>query len=154
MLRFECTDDLALVRQIITHPRIWPHITDDGCGKPEDFTPQVHDSIKYVIVENGTLQGMFMFAKQNSATWEVHTCMLPGSWGETAKQAAAGVREWIWQNTDCQRIVTTIPVYNRLAVKFAKQSGMSEYGRNPKSFLKDGVLHDQILMGVSRCRLP
>lgn len=159
MLRFERTHDLALVKQVLTHPKIWPHITDDGCGAPEDFEPVDHPGFWYVVVENGTLQGIFTFQKQNSVCWEVHTCLLPSAWGKLSKEAATGVREWVWQNANtdkdrCDRIVTSVPAYNRLAFRLAKASGMKEYGLNPKAFLRDGVLHDLILLGVSKCQRP
>lgn len=150
MLRFERTHDLALVKQVLTHPKIWPHITDDGCGAPGDFEPVDHPGFWYVVVENGTLQGMFTFQKQNAVCWEVHTCLLPSAWGKMSREATHGVREWVWANSDCQRIVTSVPAYNRLALRLAKASGMSEYGTNHKAFLRDGELHDLILLGVSR----
>jgi hypothetical protein len=45
-----------------------------------------------------------------------------------------------------------VPANNRLALSFAKSCGMTEYGLNPQSFLKDGQLYDQVLLGVSKCQ--
>ena len=151
-MTFERTRDLELVRKILVIPRIWRWVTDDGAPELEDFTPaQAAEHTWYVIVwDVAELLGLFIFHPHNSVTWEVHTCLLPKSWGERAQQAAVGVQAWMWSQTDWQRIVTTVPANNRLALRFARRAGMVEYGINPKSWLKDGELHDQHLLGISR----
>ncbi len=152
LLNFERTTDLVLIRKILTHPRIWPWITDDGAPDREQFQPTpAGEHVWYVLVwDVAELLGLFIFHPHNSVTWEVHTCLLPKSWGERATRAAVGVQAWLWAQTDWQRIVTTVPANNRLALRFARRAGMVEYGLNPKSWLKDGKLHDQHLLGISR----
>ena len=150
-LSFERTGDLELVRKILVQPPIWRWITDDGAPAREDFKPPEHPGIWYVIVwDVAELLGLFMFAQINSVCYEGHTCLLRKAWGQRAHQAAVGVQAWIWSQTDWQRIVTTVPANNRLALRFARRAGMLEYGINPKSWLKDGELHDQHLLGISR----
>lgn len=135
----------------MTHPNIYPHITDDGCPPVEQFEPVISPAIWYVEArDNDVLLGLWAFVPQNAVCWEVHTCLLPHAWGDTAAIAAKELASWIWENTDCRRIVTTVPAYNRLAYRFARKAGMTEYGRNPKSFLKNGKLYDQLLLGLSR----
>jgi RimJ/RimL family protein N-acetyltransferase len=57
---------------------------------------------------------------------------------------------WMFENTPCVKIVAGIPAYNHFALRLAKSSGMSLEGVNRKSFLKDGVLHDQIYFGINK----
>lgn len=148
---FERTFDLELIRTIITHHRIWPHVSDDGAGAPENYRPVDHPAIWYVTVLNhGELMGAWIFTPENSICWGVHTCLLPKAWGSFAHRAAREMCVWIWENTPCRRIVTTVPTYNRLALAFAKGAGMEQYGLNPQSYQKDGKMYDQILLGISR----
>ncbi len=148
---FERTTDLELVRSIITHPKIYDHVSDDGCPPADQFKPLDNPVIWYVlVVECEVLLGMWTFMPQNTACWEVHTCLLPVAWGDLGREAAKAMAEWIWKNTPCRRLVTNVPVMNRMALKFAKAAGMEEYGVNPKSYLKRGTLHDQILLGMSK----
>lgn len=148
-MTFERTTDYALVREIATHPRVFPFISDDYT--PADWKPIESEAVWYVLVRYGEeLLGMWTFTPQNAICWEVHTCLLPNSWGEKAKVAAREMAEWIWANTGCLRLITNVPEYNRLALKFAKEAGMEEFGRNPKSYMKTGILHDQILLGMSK----
>lgn len=145
------TFDGELVRQVMTHPQIWPHISDDGTAPVEEWRPADPTAVLYMVARDGEeVLGLWMLLPQNSITWEIHTCLLPNAWGPRARQAAKMMAEWIWANTPCRRLVTTVPEPNQLAKRFAVRAGMQEYGRNPASFLKNGVLHDQVLLGISR----
>jgi RimJ/RimL family protein N-acetyltransferase len=135
----------------MTHPRVYPHITDDNSPAPELFEPVDHDAIVYLHAQDeyGTL-GIFMLVPQSAVCYQVHTCMLPQAWGAPARDAARLGTQWMFDHGPCRRIVTNVPEYNRIAERFARACGMAEYGRNLKSFLKDGVLYDEILLGISK----
>jgi len=91
-----------------------------------------------------------MFHATNAICWEVHTCLLPCAWGERAYIAARALPEWIWRHTPCRRIVTNVPSSNRLALRFALRAGMTIYGCNKASYLKNGRLCDQLCLGLSK----
>lgn len=150
-MTFARTHDLELVRQVITHPSLWPFVSDDFSGTAEAFRPFEHASIWFIAVHaEETLLGVFMLTLQSGCCFEIHTCLLPCSWGPQAKAASLGIVEWIWANSRCQRLITNVPSYNRLALRFAKQAGMTVFGVNEKSFSKRGQLWDQIMLGLSR----
>jgi len=150
-MTFERTRDWALIKQIVTHPRIYPFVADDFSAKPEEWQATQSDSIWYVLAkECAEVLGVFIFIPQYQTCWDVHTCLLPLSYGAKAKEAGKGIIEWIWANTPCLRIVTVVPEYNRLALKFAKESGLVCYGINPRSYMKNGKLCDLIELGISK----
>jgi RimJ/RimL family protein N-acetyltransferase len=147
---FERTTDASLVRSVLTDPAIWRGISDDSSPAREEYEPAMSETIWYVAVrDRAELLGLFVFVPQNAVCWEVHTCLLPHSWGDRAAQASREMSAWIWANTPCRRIVTTVPSFNRLALRFAKEAGLTQYGVNPASFIRDGRLHDQHLLGIS-----
>jgi RimJ/RimL family protein N-acetyltransferase len=149
-LRFERTENLELVRRILTHPRIWPHISDDGSPPPEQFEPPDHPAIWHVLAWDGDeLLGLWLLVPHNSVCWEVHTALLPHAWGERARRAARAFLAWLWRETPCRRLITAVPASNRLALRFAEAAGMRIWGVNEKSFLRGGRLEDQILLGLS-----
>jgi len=151
-MTFERTLDYALIRKIITDPALYDHVSDDGSPSREDFQPLQSEAIWYVLAwDKHELLGCFSFFPQNSVCYEVHTCLLPNSWGSRAHTAALQVREWMFAKSPAVRIVTNVPEDNRLALRFAKTAGMQQYGVNPKSYLKHGHLMDQFLLGVSKC---
>lgn len=136
----------------MTHSRVYPHISDDYSPNSANYRPFEDESLWYVLVtsDDGELLGLFLFVPQNAINWEVHTCLLPKAWGPIARKAGRGMAEWVWANTLCHRITTSVPESNRLALQFALACGMTIFGRNEKSILKGGRLQDQVLLGISR----
>lgn len=149
-LAFERTADLTLVREVVTHPRVWPWVSDDFSGVPEAWRPLEHPAIWYVVVLDGEeLLGLLTFIPQSTVCWEFHTCMLPIAGSKRAHEAILGSIRWIWEWTACRRAVTNVPVFNRQALRCARAIGLEEIGMNRKSYMKDGRLHDQVLFGLS-----
>lgn len=150
-MTFELSRDYRLIRQIITDVAVYPHVTDDDSPPPEEYQPPQHEAVSYVLARDGEdLLGCWIFIPQTRVLWEVHTCLLPIAYGERAYKAGKGVIQWLWENTECLRLISNVPSYNRLAAKYAERCGMVEYGINWASWLKDGKLHAQILYGVSK----
>jgi len=150
LITFERTHNYALVRTVMTHPRIWPHISDDGSPAASDYRAPEGEHIWYVLARDaGELLGLWVFHPQNAVCWEVHTCVLPRAWGDVGLEAARLLPAWMWEHTPCRRIVTNIPATNRLALHFAINAGMHSFGVNSASYLKDGQLWDQVCLGIS-----
>jgi len=151
-MHFERTHDLDQVRRILTHPTQYRWATDDAAPAPEQFRPNGDDRIWYVLaLDPDATLGILSFLPQNAICWEVHCALLPVAWGRS-HQALRGAIEWVFEQGECRRVVASIPAYNRLAVALAITAGMSSYGRNERSFLKDGRMHDQLLFGISAKR--
>jgi len=142
--------DPVLIKKTITNPSVYPHVSDDMSPAPEDFSPVIDDGIFYVTAtRDGEYKGLFMLHPINGVTLEVHTCLLPSARG-AAYVYAKRLLSWVWENTAAMRVVTQVPANNRLARKLALAAGMTEYGLNPQSFMKDGMLYDIHLLGISR----
>jgi len=142
--------DIELIAETMRHPRIWPSVSDDESPPPEDFEPIISDAVIYLgMFASGKFHGLFMLHPHNSVCWEVHTCLLPSAWG-SAPVFAAECIEWVFGNTECQRLITNIPSNNPLAARLAASVGMMKFGTNPKSFLKNGILLDQHMLGISK----
>ncbi len=111
---FSRTTDPALIRDVITDPEIWPLVTDDLSGSPEDFEPTIHPAVWYVTTTlAGVLIAMWVLVPQNGVCWEIHTYLVPGHEFKQGREAAKGIVQWIWSNTPCRRIVTNVPRFNR-----------------------------------------
>jgi RimJ/RimL family protein N-acetyltransferase len=155
MIFFMRSTDYDLIREIMTHKAIYRHIADDSSPAAEDYYPVESDQVWYVVVRDIVdsdvqVLGLWMFVPQNGVCWDVHTCLLPAAWGERAHAAARMLPSWIWEHTPCRRIVTSVPSNNRLALHFATEAGMTIFGVNRASYLKCGVLHDQVCLGISK----
>lgn len=144
------TWDYALVGRLMKHPRVFPWLVDDESPQAEDFSPIESDAITYVLVSNPEPVGVFMLVPESAATVHIHTCLTPACWGRKALEATGLVIPWVFENTRHQRLTTMVPSDNLLAMRLARASGMTEYGVNPKSFLRGGVLLDTHLYGISK----
>ena len=141
---------MEFIREVMTHPRVWPHISDDNSPWPDAFEPIVHPGLYYLAPEcDGERVGVFLYHSHSAVLWEVHTCILPKFWGEPATQAARDGLRWMLDNTKCRKVITHVPKPNVPARRFAMRVGMWSEGINRKSFLKDGVLHDQFILGIT-----
>jgi RimJ/RimL family protein N-acetyltransferase len=151
MLTFERSRDFAIIGEIMRHAKLYDACADDFSPTRERFVPREEEAIWYVLARNGErVLGLFALAPQNAICWEIHTRLLPESWGAAASAAARGVVLWIFANTPCVRLVTACPAYNRLAIRFAERAGMTCYGINLASWQKNGKLFNQVLLGISK----
>jgi len=149
-MTFTRTFDYEVVREIMTHPKLYEHGADDYSPAREEFQPREDAGIWYVRVDDaGELLGLFILAPQTAVVWEIHTRLLPATWGAIAQTAAREITPWVFSNiASCRRLVTSVPAHNRLAIRFAERAGMTRYGLNPASYLKRGRLADTVLLGI------
>lgn len=144
--------DVDRITETLRHPRIYPHITDDSCPvDPKEFYPSIGDPLVHLgVFDEDEYLGLFLVHPHSVFMWEVHTCLLPHAWGTRAVQAAKMLIQWVFDNTSCQRLITSVPQGNPLALRLARNAGMTVYGINPKSLQRDGILIDQTLLGLNK----
>lgn len=143
------THDMALVERLVRHPAVWPHLLDDST--PQDWAPADNDAVYWMLVSvGGEPCGVFLVHPLNSHCFEMHTCLLPVMWGQRAARAAQLLLEWAFTKTPCRKMVTHVPVYNRIALRFALAGGMQQEGVNRKSFARNGEMIDQIALGITK----
>lgn len=103
----EPTQDLEYVESVFLSPAIYRQMSDDSCPPAESLAGAF-----------GLLGGMFMKCLVNGvpcgAFWlrdkgddmEVHTALLENCRGRNAIRAAKSLTDWVFGNTDHQRIVS------------------------------------------------
>lgn len=142
--------ELAPVRELCQHPRIFPHISDDFSDRANFPLPDV-DSVRYLLCsdERGAF-GFVIFMAQTWACWSAHVGFLPRAYGAEAARGFRDAIAWLWANTQARRITGEILRSNTLAIRFARQAGFEIYGINRQSKLVGGVMRDQICLGLSK----
>lgn len=140
------TFDVSGINRIVHDPSIHEQLCDDNT---RDWTVTECDSLRWIGVhdELDHLHGAFLLIPQNSVTVEIHTCLLPILHGAQAVQAGQLLLDLIF--TDYKKAITHVPIDNRRAAWFAANLGFRLEGINRKSFLKDGQLLDQKIMGLT-----
>jgi RimJ/RimL family protein N-acetyltransferase len=148
-MKVERTHDMEQVNSIMKNPAIWPHIHEDGTA--DDYRPSDHEGLHWMVVRDGDeVLGMFLVHARGEVCFEMHTCLLPNCWGRRAAQAAQLLGKWVFNETRCEKLVTSVPSYNRLALRFAMAGGMRKEGVNQASYLRNGELVDQIMLGITK----
>jgi len=147
-MNFTRTYDTEFIRKCLTDDTVWRMSSDDTPLDKDLVFPAapVGDAIIWLRAED---YGVFLGERKNHVTYEVHTVLLPHARGKAAG-IAKGAMQWLFDNTNCLRITTSVPSYNRLAARLAERSDMQLFGTNYKSFQKDGVLFDQLLFGLNK----
>ena len=144
------TFDEEFVQRCYAVPETWNAIADDNGMHPDLFFPNMDVANYWLEVKDGTEKlGVFLGRQTNACSYEAHTILLPSARGR-AREAAKSAIAWMFANTGCLRLTTSIPDYNEAALKLALAVGFKQYGRNEKSFLKAGTLHDELLLGISK----
>ena len=150
MIAIRPTKDESFIYDCITHPANWNAVTDDGSVYPELYFPDVSDhNIWLEVVDDGESLGVFCAAPHGSACRVAHSALLPSAYGVGAEASRLAI-EWLFDHTDCKRVIAFIPEYNLLARNMALDAGLTLFGRNEQSFLKNSVLYDELCFGISK----
>lgn len=138
--------DVDLINSVLMHPSIADHLCDDNSVGAQI---QECESLEWIGAYSGDVfHGFFLLIQQNSVTVDIHTALLPTARGKQSKQAGELLLNLIFSRYF--KAVTSVPSNNRVAAWFAGSLGFKHEGVNRRSFLKNGVLLDQVLMGITR----
>lgn len=145
-MRYESTEDADYVTRCITDPSVWRMSSDD---RMLGVNPKLLFIKKNSDFWLKTPHGILIGKPVNGITYDCHIALLPEAAG-IAVDICKGAIKWMFNNTKCLRLVASVPEYNKLAIRLARESGMELMGINKKSFLKNGILFDQLMFGISK----
>lgn len=139
---YEFTDDTIFVTKCLTTPSVWRMGSDDSIVniKPKLFFAKKRDHDIWLKTE----RGVFIINPRNDLTCSVHIALLPEARGMAA-EICKGAINYFFKNTKFISLDASIPEYNHLAIRLARNIGMEFIGINEKSFQKNGALYAQHL---------
>ncbi len=127
-MTFERTEDLELIRSILTEPACYRRIVNDAAPPIWAFQPQLKPGVECVIARDarGPL-ALFLLCKWETdpGTAEIHFSAMPATWGRSTVVVAAFLN-WVWANTPLDILIAKVPSYNRLALRLAKEVGFEK----------------------------
>lgn len=129
MLSAEWCSDCYVITSIVTHPQVYPYVSDDNSPPPEEFKlPELgSDFFAVSCFDGGHIVGCFLFIKKTDNRCEIHTCMLPAARGKAVDFGHLVVK-MIFNETPFSEIVTFIPMTNQKAKRVAIKCGFVEIG--------------------------
>lgn len=143
---FETKDEEKIYR-VLKDPEIYDRITDDGAVSVDEFTAPILNDVYYLTDENNI--GLVFYHWVNSVTLQGHIQILKEYRGQ-AMEFGKGALKWAWDNTEAQKITIFIPELYRDVIGFVKKFGFQQEGVSKGSYMKNSVLYDRILLGLSR----
>jgi RimJ/RimL family protein N-acetyltransferase len=141
--------DVDVVRSILTHPAIYDRIAEDGTLPREDYIPDMIGAAYVVGIVGADPIGVMIYHPVNGITWECHVQVLPEYRKEHADEFAQKALQWAW-DMGVQKIVAQIPELYPNVRDFGLRHGFAVEGTNRKSYLKNGQIHDQWYLGITR----
>lgn len=145
------TYSVSLIKAVMLLPEIWATIAEDG-QDPADFDPDVNDEI-WLTMETGEgiLVGLYNLHSRNAVTVEIHAQVLPEHRKEYSRATGLAALRWIRVNLPtCHKVIATVPALYPNVKKFTESFGFQLEGVNRASYLKEGELHDQWNLGITR----
>lgn len=143
----ERTHDSELVKRVCFDPAVWETIAEDGISQDE-FEPDMNEC--WLTVDDGQLIGLYNLHPINSVTLQIHPMILPQFRGSLAYESGKQVLKWIVENTDYQKVFCFIPEIYRNVILFAMRCGLAKEGKNRRSHVKNGKIHDMVMLGITR----
>ena len=139
---------MEIVKYILLSDGIWENIGGHVREK-EEYKPD--DTWLYVIgVVNGSPIGLVLVHKTEEGHDQCHVQILPEHRKEQGKEFGIKGMKWIWDNTDIERLVASIPAIYPNVRRYAEMQGFQVFRTLEKSYKKDDIMHDRWLMAVRR----
>lgn len=143
--------DEDLIWCIMTMPEIFATVAEDDIDK-FDWHADV-DNEAYLVAstpDDGVI-GVHRIHAHNRAMCEIHVAILPEFRRQKkGRQASIEALSWIHEYTDYEKVFCWVPVIYPNVRRFAESFGFRLEGTNRKSYRKNGSLHDQWLLGITR----
>jgi len=146
-----CTiDDLEFVDAVLTHPAIYPHISDDYSPSIKEFTakPLLEAPMCYVLAYKD--YGIVLSTPINGTLFDTHITMLPEHRGKEAVEASDEFKKYLFNETTCEKIMAIIPDIFPNVMNFVERIGFELEGILTKSIKKNGKLIDQFVFGLEK----
>lgn len=138
---------------IMVHPSVSPWISDDmfAALDRESIAEALQQSRDHMLATyNGLPMGSFSYIRRNAVMAEVHSAVLPQFRGKLSEDAARESLRIAFESLGYSKVITWVPDDNRPALALAKRVGMVDEGHVSHSYLRQGKLLGQSLLGITR----
>jgi len=141
-----------IANSFMTHPAILPDISDDHTDMDNKSLGSTLLSFPMVWMLQPSEYVLLMLVPLTLVLYDVHTMIKPKGRGIQAVHDVRRAAKWFFEDhaNVCEKICTFVPEFNKPAKVFARKVGMIEQGVMTKSFRKNGILHDQTILGLDK----
>ena len=150
-LTAERTFDQELIERVLNAPGVLEAISEDGMSFVDGTNIDVEGELWVDVFDGeGNTVALYNLHMHNSVTVEIHAHVLPEYRKEHSYDTGMAVLAWFRLNyPNFRKIVAQIPVTCGNVISFIERFGFQKEGVNRLSYLKDGVLVDQVWYGLT-----
>lgn len=113
--------DASFLNTVANHPTVRPFI--GGKAQVLDLSILVDDPENYALAFD---HGGFVAVKKSAGVYDFHTLFLPCGRGAAVLKAAREALAFMFGETDCRELVTTVPKDNKVAAIMATAMRMTK----------------------------
>ena len=148
-MNIERTKDKELIKKIVFTDGLWETVREDNVSK-EGFDPDVENDVWLVVFTSNKIIGCYIVEAKNSVMIEAHPCIIPKYRKEYTRDAGIVFFKWIMSDERIKKLTSYIPVIYPNVRDFCLRFGLRHEGINRSSTIKNGEIHDQWMMGITR----
>lgn len=150
MIKATRTYDHELIKSIMTSRGLWETVAEDG-HLPDDFTCDTDSECWLLMTSGDDVVGLYNIHGINAVTCEIHAQVIPKHRERHSYGTGRAALEWIFNEApEYKKVIAQIPVVFENVKNFTCQFGFQVEGVNRLSYLKDGAVVDQWLLGMTR----
>lgn len=148
-IAFKPTKDEDLIRSVVCDPRVYSKLWGDDAGPAEEWQPISHPMVSYfAIVDGKRFVGIVITVRESRIKLAVHNVILPEIGWKRRLEIVLGFFDWAAEH-GIRRVTGRVASSNRYALRFNEAAGMKMFGIDEKAIMKNGVLEDEHLFGIS-----
>jgi hypothetical protein len=132
---------------IISHPDIYPCVSDDGSVPPDEF--EIPEGMTALVVYDPKPVACVCIHWRNTCMCELHVQVLPDARNKSVEYGHA-MLAWIWDNMPVDKLVGL--VHDDRSLLYTLKLGFKEEGESPASLKQNGRLINQTHIGMERCQ--
>jgi len=137
-----------VVKSILLRPEIVATIAEDGV---DDFEPDMIRNIWLMMKSGETEVGLYQIERINGITAQIHANVLPEHRKPHSKATGRAALDWVYANLpEIHKVIAVIPDLYPNVRDFTMSFGFQLEGVNRQSYMKNGAIHDQWLLGITR----
>lgn len=118
--------DIDVVMSVLGRDDIWPHISPKGM-MPSDFNPPMTEDFYYLAAMAPSLVGIFIYHPTADREMMTHHQVLPEHRGSRSIDYSMASVDWIFRNTDTDRLICEIPEGYENVIAHAEKGGFTKY---------------------------
>lgn len=142
------TYDDTLIKSIARRPELWETVAEDG-SDIDSWEPNLDECWLKAEDDKGII-GLFNYHQFTGSSAIVHPMVLPERRGGESVKAGIESLKWVFDNTDCVKVLCFIPVIYRNVKLYAMRCGLAQEAKLSSIYTKHGKIHDMWALGVSR----